>query len=65
MKIINICTHPIHGRCYIWACGDMNYRLGTVSTNYMKFDGFFLEEVIEKVEAKGFKILPWVEGISV
>lgn len=59
MKIINICTHPIYGRCYIWAYGDMNYRLGTPATNLMKFDDFLLEEVIERIEAMGFKIIPW------
>lgn len=61
MRMINICTHPIHGRCFLWEKKPMEYALGTVATNYMKFSGWYLDEVIEKITKKGFKILPWAE----
>ena len=59
MRMINICTHPIHGRCFLWEKGEMNYRIGTVATNYMKFDGWTLEEVVKAIEKKDFRIVPW------
>ena len=59
MRILNICEHPIHGRCYLWQKHEMNYAVGTSATNFMKFDGFTLDEVIERITVKGFKIVPW------
>jgi hypothetical protein len=63
--MINICSHPIHGRCFLWEMNLMNYRIGTVATNYMKFDGYTLDEVMDKITKKGFVVLPWsdVENI--
>jgi hypothetical protein len=60
MQIINICEHPIQGRCYLWGSSFMNYRVGKVDKTFMAFDGFTLEEVIPRIEARGFKIIPWV-----
>lgn len=57
LNIILIYTHPIHGRCYLWSAGEMQYSLGTVSTTYCKFDGYTLDEVKARVEAKGFALV--------
>lgn len=59
MRIINRYTHPIHGNCYLWEESAMNYRIGTVATNYAKFDGWTYDEVVEKINEKGFRVLPW------
>lgn len=59
MQIINIYTHPTHGRCYLWDAASMNYRLGTDSKTFMFFDGCTIDEVIPKIEAKGFTLVPW------
>ncbi len=61
MQIINICEHPIHGRCYLWSSGNMQYALGTVSKNFMKWDGWYLEEVVKQIKVKGFSIIPWAK----
>lgn len=59
MRMINICTHPIHGRCFLWEKTSVDYAIGTIATNYMNFDGWTLDKVIEKITDKGFKILKW------
>ncbi len=63
MKIIAIYEHEILGRAYLWGNENMQYRLGTVATNYMTFDGYLLEDVQPRVEARGFKWIPldWKE----
>lgn len=59
MRMISICTHPIHGRCFLWEKSPMNYRLGKGPISFMKFDGWTLDEVFEKIATRGFKILSW------
>lgn len=59
MRIIHLCDHPIHGSCYLWGNDKMEYRLGKVDTNFMKFDGYLLEEVEAKIKERGFTIIPW------
>ncbi len=61
MRMINICTHPTHGRCFLWEKKPMEYALGTAAINYMKFDGWYLDEVVDKILKKGFKIIPWAD----
>lgn len=65
MRMINICTHPIHGRCFLWEKAPMEYALGTATTNYMKFIGWSMDEVVEKITKKGFRITPWADAEKV
>ena len=59
MRILNMYTHPTHGKCYLWEKAPMEYVLGLVNTNFMKFSGYLLEEVTPKIEARGFTLIPW------
>ena len=54
MALIKIMMHPTLGRCYLYQFGELHYNLGKVNTTYMKFEGYTLDEVLERATAKGF-----------
>lgn len=54
MKIITKYFSSKTGPCYLWSPEGFKYRLGTVSKNYMEFDGYTLEETKKKILEHGF-----------
>lgn len=58
IKIITKYFKAEVGSCYLWSAAGFDYALDTSSTNYMKFDGYTLEEVKKKIEERGFKEIP-------
>lgn len=54
MKILAKYSHPKTGSAYLWSPEGFKYKLGTVSTNYMEFDGYTLEEAKKKILVHGF-----------
>ena len=54
MHIIDIYTHPKHGRMYLWSPAAFEYKLGSVSKNIMEFEGYTLDEAIHQIKKHGF-----------
>ena len=64
MKLIEIYTHPLQGRAYLYHTGEYQYQLSSLDKKvFVEFYDVPLEDVREAVLQKGFGWVAFAEFI--